>query len=836
MIRTTLFLTVLFVFANHLAANSQVVTTHSDQDDNPVGSELSLREAIREAGDELSTITFDPSVGAQRFFITGESLLISDPEPSNEVNGALIIDASALEEPIVISAIGLPADTDAFNVTNRSLILKNVIIEDAPRYGILAAYGDASDITLEDVIIRYCGNSGINFASGDLVMSRCEVHGNGLKKKTNDSAGYGLRFYFGRTVEIRESCFYHNFGGGVAISGLPDNRFEKGFLSNCTIAENGLSKSKSDAGGVHTEGSLPIIMADCTIVDNLGGGVAGGSNLALYSCIVARNREENSGELLNLIDHASSRIDSMGYNLCDTTPAALAHSGDVLGVDPKLSRLGYFGGVVPTCFPEPGSPALGAGNPGHANAFFEGLYDGRGFARNASRSGAPASNIRDIGAVEAATHVAYYVTSAGTDGPGTLDTMINAPGPANRRIIFSPAMSGATISVGSLELGSGAHIDFDASSLAVPLTLQTTNSQRGFWLREGASASFQNIRFRSSGSSSSEPFFAVARGSRLGANRCEYSGNARRFISLDITAGLASRVLLNECNFEDNVMSAGAIISASQQAPSIQIWNSTFDGNESTGASVSAAMIAYSGTDRSVLEVRNCTFDGTVGAAVYSNNSRLWVNYSTFSQSHGPGALVIQNGSYNRVSNSLFYENTSSLDVLGKADLNVVVNAGNFRWDGNWSTIAGTSFASQNDFVLAPLGEYGGFWRTRPLLEESILIGSNEDAARRVFDAHYDHVTLAVLPTPGAVATFADYESTDGAIDLTLVNVASGQAEVEVTAPPAILLQFYGGEDLSSLVPIDSAFSTNSMAPEAHTVTLPAVLPEKYFLQIRSVL
>ncbi len=829
-------LTSVLLFTLPLLANTQVVTTLADEDDSPPGAQLSLREAIANADDTDSVITFNASLTSGRIILQGSDLEIDDPDPFNATNGTLTLDASALDEPIIISGQSLTGETEVITVNDRSLILKNIIIEEAPRHGISATFGDSHDVTLEDCVLRNNGASGVNFTSRTLTIERCEVHGNGRRYATGESGAYGVRFYFGRSLEARSSSIYHNFGGGMGISGN-SGRFFTAIVSNCTVAENTAAGQTSDAAGIETNGAMGMIISDCTIVDNVGGGLAGRESLRLYNCIVARNLRADATALLNIIDSPLSPIDSGGFNLTDSNPSSLDHVDDVKNTDPMVSRLGYFGGPVLTCYPMAGSPVIDGGNPNHSIAFYQGFYDGRGFERNAKSSTNSAStHLRDIGAVEVDTSVLYTVNSTGTDGPATLDTMLAAPGASHRRITFAPSMSGATIPVNSIEILNNAHIDFDASNLAEPVTFEATNNQRGFWIWGNATASFQNCRFTTVGTTAAEPGVFIWPGSKAGFSRCVFEDSQRTQISIGTSAGLRSRLHLNECRFSGNTAVNGPAIQGGTLAPPTQVWNTTFSGNEVTSTGASAAITTFSGNSRAIVHFRNSTFDGDdgglAGSGIWGNACRLNIDFCTFADFAGKAAITLQAANRDRITNSLFAGIVPS-GAGSNGLVHIASTASPAFFEGNWVDAAGhpPAIATEGSFGLAPLGHYGGEMPTRPLLVGASVSGANPDAVRRALDAHRSNAGISTLPTPGAVWEPVIVVSSD--LGLKFLEIDGAQARLEITADPSLDLQMYGGTDLSSLAPLGSNFSTSSTAPEDHLYNLPQPLPAKYFFQLR---
>ncbi|MEQ1750598.1 MAG: hypothetical protein ABL974_14320, partial [Prosthecobacter sp.] len=86
----------LMLLASSASATTFTVTTTADEFDTPSGADVSLREAIRDAGNAAGadTIVFNGALSGQTITLGGTELL---------VNHSLSIDASSLTTGITIS-------------------------------------------------------------------------------------------------------------------------------------------------------------------------------------------------------------------------------------------------------------------------------------------------------------------------------------------------------------------------------------------------------------------------------------------------------------------------------------------------------------------------------------------------------------------------------------------------------------------------------------------------------------------------------------------------------------------------------------------------------------
>ena len=126
-------------------------------------------------------------------------------------------------------------------------------------------------------------------------------------------------------------------GGGILVYGGDLT------MANCTLSDN----SASNGGGITNCGTLSV--TSCTLSGNTawfsGGGIYNYGDLAVTSTIVAGNQ-------------APSQPDIFGWS--DTNPVG---DYNLIGGNPLLAPLGWYGGPTQTMALLPGSPAIGNGAP-----------------------------------------------------------------------------------------------------------------------------------------------------------------------------------------------------------------------------------------------------------------------------------------------------------------------------------------------------------------------------------------------------------------------------------------------------------------------------------------
>lgn len=148
-------------------------------------------------------------------------------------------------------------------------------------------------------------------------------------------------------------------------------------LNNSTVSSN----TGGDTGAVHANSAKNVTLNNTTIINNHESGLYNlGSNVLLRNSILSNN--SGSGDCDNGYSDTTP-VTSLGYNIIQKNLRCATVASDLVGVDPKLSPLGDYGGLTSTHIPLSVSPAINAGNPGGCLGS-AGLLttDQRGYARN----------------------------------------------------------------------------------------------------------------------------------------------------------------------------------------------------------------------------------------------------------------------------------------------------------------------------------------------------------------------------------------------------------------------------------------------------------------------
>ena len=234
---------------------------------------------------------------------------------------------------------------------------------------------------------------GISITAGTLQVSNSTFSGN--------SADSGGGIYFGLTglLDISNSTFTNNSaetGGGVSTfanlatvvnSTFSGNRASHGggiyngralSVMNSTFFNN---SATSYGGGIHNL-NLTLSVTNSTFSNNsaaLGGGISNLGHLRYANTILANS---TSGDDCYSPGVAGARVDLNLHNLVEANAAFPNQCGiPLISVDPRLASLNDNGGATHTIALLPGSPALGAGEPGTCAADPLNNLDQRGVTR-----------------------------------------------------------------------------------------------------------------------------------------------------------------------------------------------------------------------------------------------------------------------------------------------------------------------------------------------------------------------------------------------------------------------------------------------------------------------
>lgn len=373
------FLALLPTLFLSLACTGQAATwtvdTLEDELDEPAGSALSLREAVRDAA-PTDTILFAPSLNGGTIVLTRGAI---------DIAKNLTVDGMSLPGGISISGNNT---SRIFSINYAgSPVLKGLNITKGRSTFDGGGINCTGSLTLENCSITECrapyNGSALNFDSnGSLAMRNCAV-----------------------TANILDSTS----GGGGAIYRRSSSSSSTATLINCTIANN---ESFSSAAGILC-GAGTTHLNHCTVTGNRSGGwsagVIGGSTLILENSVIAGNISDAASTTPQVIDLGFIQgLQKIGQNFISSNNGATSQfpAGPLVGtfsapLDPVLSPLALHGGRTFCLVPLSGSPLLNQGTASAATP----ATDQRGLARvSGSKS--------DLGSVE--VHGNYYFPADGS--------------------------------------------------------------------------------------------------------------------------------------------------------------------------------------------------------------------------------------------------------------------------------------------------------------------------------------------------------------------------------------------------------------------------------------
>lgn len=317
-----------------------VVNTLTDQFDTPSGSQVSLREALRDAAALAGAdiVIFDPALSGQSIQLSSHTNPDTLGETAlyvNDTTGGVTVDPSSLPGGITLTRpAGAAGDGyRAFRIASgSSLTLRGLTV---------SGFKAQTDT-----------QSGAILSSGTLTLERCTLSGNST---------------------IFNGGAIYNLNGTLT-------------LTHCTLADN--SSGSYYGGAIFNFGSATL--THCTISGNTaaagGGGIYNYANtLTLANCIVASNTAPGGPDIYR----EAGTITPNGKNLLSSVAnSSLSAGTNVLVGTPLLAPLDLYGGPTKTMALLPGSPARNAAAGSTITS------DQRGF---------PIVGQHDIGAYEAGT-------------------------------------------------------------------------------------------------------------------------------------------------------------------------------------------------------------------------------------------------------------------------------------------------------------------------------------------------------------------------------------------------------------------------------------------------
>jgi hypothetical protein len=263
--------------------------------------------------------------------------------------------------------------------------------------GIYDDYGtvDVDDsVFSENAAVGSGTGGGISISSGILHVSNSTFSGNSA-----DSGG-GIYVHFSGLLDISSSTFTNNsavVGGGVStyanLAAVLNSTFSGNSASSGGGIYNGSALNvfnstffNNDAvqfgGGIHNPIHLTLSVTNSTFSNNsaaLGGAISNLGDLQYANTILANS---TSGDDCYSPSLAGARVDLNLHNIVEKNADASNQCGvPLLSADPRLNPLSDNGGSTRTMALLPGSPALGAGDPGSCASESVDNLDQRGVTR-----------------------------------------------------------------------------------------------------------------------------------------------------------------------------------------------------------------------------------------------------------------------------------------------------------------------------------------------------------------------------------------------------------------------------------------------------------------------
>jgi hypothetical protein len=452
-----------------------VLTVNSTADTaNPNDPYLTLREALAIVNSPSLPDGLSPQIQAQiqgTLHANGSDTIVFDP---TRMTGPIRLGGAQLE-------VSFSSRTARLRIDGGS----GVTVDGNNASRVLQVDGGVQAI-LDHLTIshgRIVGNGGGILNAGALVLTNSTL-------SSNSASGYGGGGIsnIGGTLTVSSSTLSSNsaeFGGGISSGAgtltvsnsalFAGSAYYGGgiynFLGTVTVSDSTLSANSAVGGGAiwHSSDHGTVTVSHSTLSANSAanwGGISSYGTMGLQDTIVAGNR----GQDIN------------GYS---------SQTHCLIGGDPRLAPLGFYGGPTPTMPLLPGSPARGAGDPASA-----GTTDQRGLPR---RPGEPI----DIGAFQ--TQPDPFVVTTLAD-PGRLSGSLSLREavalanvlPGDDTVSFADDLGGGAVllTAGQLELsGSGGleaidgagrfTLDGNASTRLVQVDPGTRAALRGLALVNG---------------------------------------------------------------------------------------------------------------------------------------------------------------------------------------------------------------------------------------------------------------------------------------------------------------------------------------------------------------
>jgi hypothetical protein len=234
--------------------------------------------------------------------------------------------------------------------------------------GFLYHYGDGG-LKLKGFKIMNCAGNEVIYkpnGAGDLILDDCWFDNNTYRTvyfPNNSGSFSATNCTFSNNSSSSGTMYFPNINGSVNFS-------------NCTFYNNSSGSTAAVLYAANVQGGL--FLDNCTLLNNSCSSGIGGIKSLGGSCTVVNSTFENSP------NDFYGQINMNYSHMSNLSGATISGANNILNVTANLSVLANYGGTVPTCSINPGSPLINAGT---ANI----EYDQRGYFR---------PDISDIGAYE----------------------------------------------------------------------------------------------------------------------------------------------------------------------------------------------------------------------------------------------------------------------------------------------------------------------------------------------------------------------------------------------------------------------------------------------------
>jgi hypothetical protein len=659
---------VLFV---SLTASAQTITTTADSGPG------SLRQTVANSGTG-QTITFDPSLSGQTITLTSGQIVISN---------SLVIDASALAAPVVVTANG---KSRSFQIASgAALTLKSLVLESGAVSGNPggAIWNSGSLTALDCLFTNNTAQGGAGQAGG--------TGGGG-----GGGAGMGGAVYSDGTLLTLSNCvFIGNSalggGGGTGNKSQPPlNSGGNGGGPNGgaggkgqePIGAYGLAGGYGGGGGGGGAGGYGGLGG----AGGFGGGGGGGAS-AFYASDLAGAGP--GGSYGGSGGAGFNKISGGGGGGAGLGGAVFAHTGAV-----AIMNCVFNGNLATNGLGGSGELASRPGQGVGGALFFATpsvVLQGNQFSSNTASS--------------FASNLFAQVTTNADSGPGSLRQVVANAANASTTVLFDGSLSGQTTILTSGQITISNSLAIDASALPAGFRISGNGASRIFEVTTGANVTLNALSL-SNGYAGSGGAILVDNGGVLTLSNSIVSGSSASGAGGGI-GNFGGVVNVNNSTLSANTAAgAGGI---ENDAGTLTINASTLSGNISSGNG--------GGIDNdagATLLLNNSTFSGNSatggGGGLENYQAMAIVNNSTLSANSAGGAGGINNYGTLVLSNTIVAGNTAPF----LPDLNLD-SSGSFT---------GTSNLISGNPLLAPLGNYGGPTRTMPPLYGSPAIDAGLDS------------------------------------------------------------------------------------------------------------